>query len=231
MQASLLLSTCLPTRLEQWYSRSCVADDVCRQRVDELKKEQSKCSRTLAQLDSEMVSVSIYPQLYTPMATQTALNEWLELCATQLPCIKDEGDTTDDDEVSACDAHTHREHVSADGRHVGHIQLCRVRCATQRSKHCKTHKSVRAAHAWLCVLVCARRCAAKFELLMNYDGPSVTANPRDIICLAYNKKTQMYCRRLRVICPEHGQFDKPNDTTACAAPIHPNINDGMLVYF
>jgi hypothetical protein len=66
---------------------------------------------------------------------------------------------------------------------------------------------------------------------MNYDGPSVTANPRDIICLAYNKKTQMYCRRLRVICPEHGQFDKPNETTACAAPIHPNINDGMLVYF
>ena len=43
------------------------------------------------------------------------------------------------------------------------------------------------------------RCAAKMETQMNYDGPNISHNPHNMLCLAMNKQSKQYCRRIRFV--------------------------------
>lgn len=65
-------------------------------------------------------------------------------------------------------------------------------------------------------------CLLQYESQTSYGSAHRTYNNiYNIFCDAYNKTSRTYCKRLRVICPEHYKEPKIDDEEICAAPLSP----------
>uniref|UniRef100_A0A915HY22 CXXC-type zinc finger protein 1 n=1 Tax=Romanomermis culicivorax TaxID=13658 RepID=A0A915HY22_ROMCU len=73
------------------------------------------------------------------------------------------------------------------------------------------------------------RCFIKYENQTSFGSSQRTLNNvYNIFCDTYNKNSRTYCKRLRVICPEHHKELKLDETDICAAPLDVNPNDNSM---
>jgi len=67
-------------------------------------------------------------------------------------------------------------------------------------------------------------CFNKFESQTSYGSMYKTKiDGYQMVCDYYNPQTETYCKRLRVICPEHTKDPKIGDNEACGYPLTKNI--------
>lgn len=69
------------------------------------------------------------------------------------------------------------------------------------------------------------KCYLKLEM-KSYYGTSqkVTGELESILCNYYNSTTGLYCRHLKIICPEHNNKDKISSNQICGFPLNDNEN-------
>lgn len=67
------------------------------------------------------------------------------------------------------------------------------------------------------------RCFNKYEALTSF-GSSFKTNieGQTVFCDAYNPTQKTYCKRLRIMCPEHFKDPKVPDDEVCGCPLPPN---------
>lgn len=68
------------------------------------------------------------------------------------------------------------------------------------------------------------RCFNKYESQASFGGIYKTRIEGDnsMFCDFYNPLTKMYCKRLRILCPEHSKDPKINDDDVCGSPLTKN---------
>lgn len=65
------------------------------------------------------------------------------------------------------------------------------------------------------------RCFAKFERRATFCAPEPELeNPENIICDTLCKPQNMYCKRLKILCPDHYKGPYNEKGTLCAAPLY-----------
>lgn len=58
-----------------------------------------------------------------------------------------------------------------------------------------------------------------FVLNLNTDSFQLPINPFQILCETHDKQTKTYCKRLRVVCPEHFKDDIGKQMKICGFPL------------
>ncbi|XP_062520573.1 CXXC-type zinc finger protein 1-like isoform X2 [Corticium candelabrum] len=73
-------------------------------------------------------------------------------------------------------------------------------------------------------LVHMERCYAKVESLITFGSSYKTrCEGESIFCEYFSRKQKTYCKRLRVLCPEHQKEPKVGPDEACGCPLSDNI--------
>lgn len=68
------------------------------------------------------------------------------------------------------------------------------------------------------------KCFIKYESQASFGSTFKTRiDGNSIFCDFYNVTSNIYCKRLRVLCPEHCKDPKVNDTDICGCPLTTNI--------
>ncbi|CAF0798544.1 unnamed protein product [Didymodactylos carnosus] len=68
------------------------------------------------------------------------------------------------------------------------------------------------------------KCFIRYESQVSY-GSNVKSNIEGLFCDHYDPTNQLYCKRLKVICPEHSRDPKIGLDEACGCPIEKNLFD------
>uniref|UniRef100_A0A5S6PZ43 CXXC-type zinc finger protein 1 n=1 Tax=Trichuris muris TaxID=70415 RepID=A0A5S6PZ43_TRIMR len=64
------------------------------------------------------------------------------------------------------------------------------------------------------------KCSSKIESRVSYGTTSPSHNTKyPILCDSYNKYNKTYCKRLRLICPEHSKTEKVAEGLVCGWPL------------
>ncbi|CDW55017.1 zf-CpG bind C and PHD and zf-CXXC domain containi ng protein [Trichuris trichiura] len=64
------------------------------------------------------------------------------------------------------------------------------------------------------------KCSSKIESRVSYGTTSPSHNSKyNILCDSFNKYNKTYCKRLRLICPEHSKSEKIADGVVCGWPL------------
>ncbi|KHJ46696.1 PHD-finger [Trichuris suis] len=64
------------------------------------------------------------------------------------------------------------------------------------------------------------KCSSKIESRVSYGTTSPSHNTKyNILCDSFNKYNKTYCKRLRLICPEHSKSEKIADGIVCGWPL------------
>ncbi|SPP78141.1 CXXC-type zinc finger protein 1 [Drosophila guanche] len=70
------------------------------------------------------------------------------------------------------------------------------------------------------------KCFNKYESQASFGSIFQTRmEGNNMFCDFYNPASKTYCKRLRVLCPEHSKDPKVNDTDVCGAPLVVNVFD------
>ncbi|ALC48568.1 Cfp1 [Drosophila busckii] len=68
------------------------------------------------------------------------------------------------------------------------------------------------------------KCFNKYESQASFGSIFQTKmEGNNMFCDFYNPASKTYCKRLRVLCPEHSKDPKVNDTDVCGAPLVKNV--------
>ncbi|TDG41003.1 hypothetical protein AWZ03_012571 [Drosophila navojoa] len=68
------------------------------------------------------------------------------------------------------------------------------------------------------------KCFNKYESQASFGSIFQTRmEGNNMFCDFYNPASKTYCKRLRVLCPEHSKDPKVNDTDVCGAPLVSNV--------
>ncbi|XP_033239480.1 CXXC-type zinc finger protein 1 isoform X1 [Drosophila pseudoobscura] len=68
------------------------------------------------------------------------------------------------------------------------------------------------------------KCFNKYESQASFGSIFQTRmEGNNMFCDFYNPASKTYCKRLRVLCPEHSKDPKVNDTDVCGAPLVANV--------
>ena len=68
------------------------------------------------------------------------------------------------------------------------------------------------------------RCFNKYEAQTSY-GSIFKTKIDNLFCDVYNAHQKTYCKRLRILCPEHSKDPKIGDDEVCGAPLYANVFD------
>ncbi|CAF1145425.1 unnamed protein product [Adineta steineri] len=66
------------------------------------------------------------------------------------------------------------------------------------------------------------KCFIRFESQVSY-GSNVKSNIEGLFCDNYDRTNNLYCKRLKVICPEHSREPKIAPDEACGCPLEKNL--------
>ncbi|PNF24443.1 CXXC-type zinc finger protein 1 [Cryptotermes secundus] len=70
------------------------------------------------------------------------------------------------------------------------------------------------------------KCFNKYESQSSFGSIYKTRiEGNNMFCDYYNPSSRTYCKRLRVLCPEHSKDPKVNDTEVCGCPLVTNVFD------
>ncbi|XP_065581204.1 CXXC-type zinc finger protein 1-like isoform X2 [Artemia franciscana] len=163
----------LPSRIQEWNSSQCTAEEKNRKSLEQIRKQQMTAKSALEELDRR----------------HKGLDALISRLRTAIP-IDDE----DDEGESEGDAST-------------------TYCIT-----CGIEIPIKTALRHM------DKCFNKFESQTSFGSVYKThIEGNNMFCDFFNPTTGMYCKRLRVLCPEHCKEPKISETEVCGCPLLKNV--------
>ncbi|RZF38394.1 hypothetical protein LSTR_LSTR006520 [Laodelphax striatellus] len=172
-----LILQVLPARIQEWKLTTCVAEEINKRELENVRKQQQEIRRVLQELDKRHKELDLV--IERSKRTTIDMSE---------PMDQDQ-DTMETEMNMSCVTCGYEIHSRTAIRHM-------------------------------------ERCFNKHESQASFGSVYKTrVEGNQLFCDVFNAQNGTYCKRLRVLCPEHGKDPKVGDQEVCGCPLVTNVFD------